>query len=167
MIRQICAWCKNDIQIIEENKHPDEDISHGICDSCFRKIVAEDSESLVEFLDSIKNPVFIVGDDVRVLAASEAGKKLVGKDIDHIKNHLGGEVFECAYSKLPGGCGRQIHCKNCVIRNAVMETLDTGKPQYKIPAKLNHGEVGDISKVQFYISVEKKGNSVLLRIDEI
>lgn len=167
MIKYICAWCEKELKIEFDANNLEESISHGICDDCFRQMIAEDAESLVEFLDRIKTPVFIVNDDARILAASSLGQELVGKDIDNIKDHLGGEVFECAYSKLPGGCGKTIHCKSCVIRNTVMDTLDSGEPQYRIPAILNHGEPENINEVEFYISAEKKGDSVFLRIDEV
>lgn len=167
MVKQVCAWCKSDIAIIDERNKDEESISHGICNNCFRDIIAEESESLVDFLDGIKTPVLIATDNVKIIAANSSAQKLVGKDIDHIKSYLGGEVFECTYSKLPGGCGRTLHCKDCVIRNSTMKTLESGEPQYKKPAVLNHGDLDDINKVSLLISTEKKGDYVLIRIDEV
>jgi hypothetical protein len=79
----------------------------------------------------------------------------------------GGDVFECAYASLPGGCGETIHCEACTIRNTVMDTFKTGKSHLKTPAYLLQGIPDNYHEIQFEISTEKVKDVVLLRIDKI
>lgn len=167
MLKHICAWCNTKIKEDDQLNDPEKRISHGICDSCFGKMVAQKAEDLVTFLDTIKTPIFLVDKNVKMISANKEGQRLVRKDLDHIEGTLGGDVFDCANSKLPGGCGSTIHCKSCTVRRAVMDTMDTGKSSYEIPAFLDHGVPGEEKKVSYLISTEKKGDSVFLRIDDV
>lgn len=164
MFQHICAWCGKELSPPEDNGKTENLISHGICDICYIKMIADLSKSLEEFLNKILKPVFIVDQEGEMISANKFAQKMVEKDINSIKGYLGGDVFGCKYAKLPGGCGATIHCRSCTIRTAVMQTFTTGKNQYNIPCHLDH-ESGQ--KIQFLISVEKKGETVLIRIDEV
>ena len=84
-----------------------------------------------------------------------------------IEDHKGGEVFECAYAGLPGGCGRTVHCDGCTIRINVMDTHRTGQSRLRVPAYLFRGKPDDSEKTDYFISTEKVGKVVLLRIDTV
>jgi hypothetical protein len=75
--------------------------------------------------------------------------------------------MECAYSKLPEGCGNTTHCVACTIRNNVMATFETGKSLERVPAFLNRLDRDSVYKTRFLISTEKVAEVVLLRIDEV
>jgi hypothetical protein len=89
---------------------------------------------------------------------------MLGKDLSSIVDNLGGDVFECAYGLLPGGCGRTYHCSGCVIRRTVMDTHDTGQPSYRIPATLRQNTAEHPQEIKLLISTEKFSDYVILKI---
>ena len=167
MIKQICLYCKSHIGFIPEEDDPSEKISHGICLRCTPQFFAGTGASFSNFLDRFEVPLFLIGPDTCLVDANALGKKLVGKELTQIQGYSGGEVFECAYAELPGGCGETIHCKSCTIRRVVTETAATGQPRFKVAAYMDLGDLINRRSVRFLISTEKAEEMVLLRIDEI
>ena len=76
-------------------------------------------------------------------------------------------MFECAYARLPEGCGGTVHCSGCAIRRSVYETYETGESRNNIPATLRCDLNNPSHDVIMHISTEKMGNVVLLRIDKV
>jgi len=93
--------------------------------------------------------------------------EVLGKEPLEIMQHLGGNVFECAYARLPEGCGRTVHCSGCAIRRTVTKTYETGEPQSMVPAILHRENSGRPLKIALSITTVKKGNIVVLRVDNI
>jgi hypothetical protein len=109
--------------------------------------------------------VAVVDRDGVLKAANRQLCELVKQDLSSVQGRKGGDVFECAYASLPGGCGQTIHCSACAIRRAVTDTLDSGVSQERVPASLQEGDPGRARRVELLISTERAGNHVLLRID--
>ena len=126
-MKQICGWCKKELDDSEISSESDSPISHGICRDCSFHILASTGMSLQEFLDGLPAPVVLVCEDATVLRANEEARTMLGKDASKIDGFRGGEVFECEYAYLPEGCGNTVHCSGCTIRITVMDTLNTGK----------------------------------------
>lgn len=162
----VCAWCAKETGRAEDSRHPDTVISHGICESCLDNITFQQGVALQRYLDSLPVPILVVDDDVVVQAVNASACEMLGKDRVDIDQKRGGDVFECAYARLPGGCGRTIHCSGCTIRRTVMKTHETGQPQCMIPATLSRGIPGEVSTIVLYITTVKAGNAVLLRVDK-
>lgn len=161
-MKSICAWCRKELNWSEAAPHPEEMISHGICESCLENMFFQMGVGIEHYLDSLIAPVIVVSDNGEIVTANSQACSQLGKSVDEMRNKLGGVVFECAYARLPEGCGKSIHCSACAVRRTVMDTFKTGKGHYKVPAILNHETEGEISLV---ISTEKAGNTVLLRVD--
>lgn len=170
-MRKVCAWCKKQIGDLGsgETKNPDEEtVTHGICLSCSELFVNEsDSVKWHEFLDRLEGPIIAVDDEGKLAAANTAAAKATGKRLVDLKGMLGGDAIECAYAKLPGGCGKTEHCVACAIRITVMKTHKTGISHSEVPAYNNLGTLAEAKAVRFLISTEKVGPYVLLRIDEV
>jgi hypothetical protein len=75
--------------------------------------------------------------------------------------------MECANARLPGGCGKTIHCVGCAIRRAVTHTFLTGKSHLREPAWLDREKDGKVTRLALLVSTEKRESCVLLRIDSI
>jgi hypothetical protein len=118
---------------------------------------------LWQYLNALPYPIVLVDGNVRAEWANTATRQLLGKSESDIIGNLGGEVFECAYSRLPGGCGHTVHCSGCVIRHSVTHTYTTGESCSRVPAVLHCGENNDL---RLYISTYKSGERVLLQIEE-
>jgi hypothetical protein len=165
-VTRICAWCKKELG---ESSSSEEQqvITHGICDECALNLRAQMGIPLQEYLDGLKAPVLLVDSDVKVLTANAAVRGLIGKELDYIEGFKGGDVFECAFARLPGGCGKTVHCSGCAIRRTVMDTFRTGESHVRTPAYLNQQVLSETRCLDLSITTEKVGDVVLLRIDRI
>jgi len=164
-MKQVCAWCRGEIGSIESSIHADNEVSHGICNNCLDNLTFQQGVPLTDYLDTLNLPVLLVDSYVVVKAVNKKACEVLGKEPIEIVQHLGGNVFECAYARLPEGCGRTIHCSACAIRRTVTRTFETGEPQCMVPAVLNREKNGRPSKITLSITTVKKGNIVMLRVD--
>ncbi len=142
-------------------------ITHGICDDCAQAVTRAPGRSAGQFLESLGDPVFLVGAGSRVVSANSAARAVVGKELTAIEDQLGGDVFECANAGLPGGCGRTVHCKACTIRNTVEETLASGIGAERVTAFQSVLTPTGVQQRRYLISTERVGDSVMLRIDDV
>jgi hypothetical protein len=110
-------------------------------------------------------PVILVNQDARVLDANSDAVSLTGKPIDQILNSLAGDVLGCSFAGLPGGCGQTEYCTNCVIRNSVRKTHESGEPVERCPAVLRCGIADQSHQAKFHISTKKAGSVILVRIE--
>jgi hypothetical protein len=120
---------------------------------------------IMEFLDGLGAPVAVVDGDTVLKAANRKLCELVKQDLSWLRGKKGGDVFECAYARLPEGCGQTIHCSACAIRRAITETLNTGIGLDRVPASLQQGAPGRERPVELLVSTERVGSYVLLRVD--
>ena len=161
---QVCAWCDSKIRETAKSQHG---ISHGICSNCSDNIRFQEGVPLDEFVNSLPEPVYVVDDDVVIKGVNRMGCAVLNKGSHEIIQQLGGDVFECAYARLPGGCGRTIHCSGCAIRRAVTKTFHTGQVQSRVPVMLNLGDESNSSVVNLTITTIKSQDFVFLRINEM
>lgn len=159
-----CIWCNNEI-LPEGTSASGSRVARGICASCREHFAFQMGVPLQTFLDSLPAPIFVVDNDVTVQAANRAGYAVLGKRPDQVLQRLGGVVFECAYARLPEGCGRTVHCSGCAIRRSVYHTFETGETLTGVPATLRCGGDGREQDVVMRISTELMGSVVLLRLD--
>jgi len=161
-----CAWCKAELPTA--NGEPGHDITRCFCPACREYFsTPQTPKSLQQYLDEIGFPVLVMDDDVRVLGFNEPARSLLGLRLEGCVGRYGGDVLECAYARLPGGCGNTEHCKACAIRRTITTTHTTGVGQVNVPAYQDIVTPGGTREVCFLISTEKVGNFVLLRIDEV
>lgn len=131
----ICSYCRKTI-----GSHPGgrvTDVSHGMCEPCaehFGRLW--DGMQLGEYLDGIGHPVVVVDGDGRVVAVNGRVGALLGREPSSLRGLLGGEAMACVYSRLPEGCGKTVHCRECTIRGAVDTVARTGRPLRRQPAWL-------------------------------
>jgi hypothetical protein len=166
-MKKVCSWCKMDMGNVPSDFFSETAITHGICHKCFDNFFGPHKYNLLDFLDNLEAPVIVIDSTVRVMSANKQARELLKKESKDIEGVRGGDVFECAFAKLPGGCGNTVHCDACTIRNTVMDTFQTGKSHLKTPAYLLQGIPDNYQEIQFEISTEKVKDVVLLRIDKI
>ncbi|MDP6634862.1 MAG: hypothetical protein QGG42_08200 [Phycisphaerae bacterium] len=168
-MRRVCAWCRADLGPVESNIHPEDTVTHGICPSCAARLSSlsvNRPEPLHQFLDSLGVPVLLVESEPRVLTGNKLARQMLGKELDEIEGRRGGEVIRCTHADTPGGCGKDVHCKSCTIRNTVLETFATGKDFLHVQAYPDIQLDGDVKTMSLEISTEKVADVVLLRIDD-
>lgn len=155
-----CSYC----QAMLRDKEPLDDptTTHAICGACFEHYAPQwDGQSLGEFLDRFDSPVVAVDEDSRVLAINQSAAEHYGIEQRDAAGLLGGEAFECAHARLPGGCGQTIHCKGCAIRNTVAETQRSGRTMQRVPASLTTQD----RTAQLLVSTFARDGVVFLHIE--
>jgi len=166
-MKRVCAWCLKEMGVVETSERPDTEISHGICENCLDNLTAQSGMSFQHYLDSLPLPVFMVDGNVEVIAVNSRACAVLGKKNAELIHHLGGNVFECQYARLPLGCGRTIHCSGCTIRKAVTRTFETGEPLSMVPATLSHADLDHPTEISLYITTAKVGDMFMLRVDKM
>ncbi len=161
MTNIICSWCNRKISTIDDNSDL---ISHGMCEDCADDFLTVPSQSLTEFLDKMTIPLFLVNSSGLIIHGNTPGLNMVSKTAEEINEQLGGDVMECAYAKLPEGCGKTEHCAACTIRNAVMETFEKGKNIIRRKAYLNKDTEDGVVRINMEISTMKVGDNVFLMV---
>ena len=121
----------------------------------------EEDRSLQSFIESIPVPIVILNSSLLPMCSNKAGLESFHLlDVELAGSSLG-EIVECENSKLPGGCGKTLHCSSCVLRRTVTETYDTGRQSSMIHAKLTTDR-GDVS---YMVSAMKVGDCVVVKLD--
>jgi PAS domain-containing protein len=134
-VRVVCSYSHKSLG----TKPPlrDGSLSHGMCRECGEHFGRQWSGlSHDQYLDRFDFPILLVEGEGRIVAANRAAGTLLGHRPSEMVGLLGGEAMECSRARLPGGCGRTVHCPTCAIRNAVTETHRSGVPLARVPARL-------------------------------
>ncbi|MCL5269087.1 MAG: PAS domain-containing protein [bacterium] len=163
----ICAWCGFDMGTIGADGGGRGPITHGLCDSCHRKLIANYTQSFRDFLDHLPVPILLLEPGVTVLTANRRARALLGKELPEIEGRRGGDVIECVHARTPEGCGQTIHCRGCAIRRTVTETFATGVSRMGVPTYPDIATRSGARRIRFRITTEKVNEFVLLRIDEV
>jgi PAS domain-containing protein len=138
-VRVICSYCRR--VLVADPGSRITDVSHGMCSPCadhFERLWA--GMPLAEYLDGLGSPIVLTDGDGHVLAMNQQLAELLGIERAGAVGLRGGEAFACVHSRLPEGCGRTVHCRECAIRRAVEEVARTGKPREHVPAYLDRPE---------------------------
>jgi len=162
-MKSLCAWCGRPLRDVP-SASDDGWITHGICAGCRDQVLAEMGVPLSDFLDALPQPVIVVDGNAVVIATNASAREMAENDGANPKPLLG-DVFECVNAKQPEGCGRTVHCSGCTIRRTVEHTFETGEAQLRVPATLTVGSEEEPEEVGLWITTEKVGGRVLLRVD--
>lgn len=168
-MKRVCGWCKIDLgpSVATINESGEFPITHGICGDCTRKVLAFSAKPLRNFLDQFPKPVFLMDVAGRVVTGNSAAFSLLQKTPDLVEGELGGDAFDCNYAELPGGCGKTVHCKSCTIRMSITSTFESGKSAIRVPAYPDLHQLTGEDRIRYFITTERIGETVLLRIDEV
>jgi hypothetical protein len=166
-MERVCAWCKNHLGTVSDQSADNQVITHGICETCAQWFLTNSNENLRDFLDRLGVPVLVIESNIRVWTANKYACELLGKELPEMDGCRPGNVIECAYAKKPGGCGQQVHCKTCAIRNTVQETFATGRSLTGVKAYPDVQLGAEQKTLSLEISTEKIAGLVLLRIDRL
>jgi len=166
-MKKVCSWCKKNLENVPSELFSDAVITHGICVDCLARHIGPQQSGLLEYIDGLAAPVLVVDTSGCVKTANRLARTLLQKELPEIEGFRGGDVFECAFATLPGGCGNSVHCDACTIRKTVMDTFQSGESHLMTPAYLLRGTPDNTQETSFLISTEKVDGIVLLRIDKV
>ena len=159
-MERTCGVCQTPFDAPREDREP-------ICPACRQDAFVRARKPLREYLDSLAAAVLLVDDDARVKLANRKALELLQKDPGSLEGRYAGDAIECVHARESGGCGKTEHCRTCTIRGTVLETYHTGRPRVRIPAYPDVFMLTEKRPLRFFISTEKIGELVMLRIDEV
>jgi len=159
-----CIYCSAALKHQEKEKHF---ITSGICLECIESILTQQYDSLISFLDNIEAPILLMQPDPRqVRTANKKACELFEKDLSQIEGRRGGQVFDCIHAFTEAGCGKDVNCEDCKIKNAVVDTFVSEKSFDGISTVLDIKRNNSITPYNLQVSTEKVGDLALIRIDE-
>jgi hypothetical protein len=139
-------------------------VSTGLCEACFAAL-SQDGERAArrEIIQAIDAPILLMQSNPRVaLTANDRALALFGRRLDEAEGRRGGEVFGCVHSFTEAGCGRDSHCDDCRIKEAIVSAL-TGTGA-SAAATLTIRQDADVPYA-LEVSAENAGDFALVRID--
>jgi nitrogen-specific signal transduction histidine kinase len=163
-LKRVCAWCGDGIS---EDLDGDGLISHGICLPCADKLFFDQAVSLQTIIDKLPIPVLVMESDVTVSMLNRKAREILAVAPEQAAHRSRGDLFDCVYSNLPGGCGRTLHCAGCALRRAITATYETGEPQVLVPASMKKTDPDDPSAVTLTITTIKRDNLVIVKLDNV
>lgn len=130
-----------------------------------------ESTFLQSILNAIPHPVFVVDDDVRILAFNRVAGCQLADLSDQSILRRGGDVLKCLHAnESPLGCGRGTACKKCDIRNSVKQALQNGEV-YRTRVKMDTltGEMAGVNHLLITTAPFEYQNNryVLLTLEDI
>jgi len=111
--------------------------------------------------------MMVVNAERRVQQVNGFAAQFVGRDAEEMIGLRGGEALRCMHVlDDPRGCGFGEFCQQCLIRNTVLDTLETGKTHLQIEAPYYFkGQDNETQDLQFFMSttsIEVKGERMVL-----
>jgi PAS domain-containing protein len=80
----------------------------------------ENDDLLGTILNAMPLPVFIVDDDVKILAFNQTASLLLAREPEMVLRRRAGEILHCIHAgEVPEGCGSAPFCEACVVRSSV------------------------------------------------
>jgi PAS domain-containing protein len=113
---------------------------------------------LNSIFDDLPLIMVLIDEDGKIKNVNRAATVKLGKDKKDCLGLLGGEIFQCINSFSGEGCGKNIECLDCVVRNSILHTFKTGENIYKKEG---------VSLVVDDISEIKRTNEIIKRKLEI
>jgi len=163
-MKRKCAWCGKDMGPVPGTR--DDGVTHGICRDCRNFFERNVPGELADFMDGMDVPVMLVDFEAKLLAANRTARRQMRLAQEKIEGSLPGDVVECRWARLPGGCGKQTHCLGCVLRACVNKTFETGQSIFRQEAWLDRMTPdGKDRRVRLVVSTVKRNEVVFMRID--
>lgn len=121
--------------------------------------------------DAVPMMMFSVNRYGRAITVNCAAAEAAQKNKLEMLGLLFGEIVGCVNALEPDSCGYQEVCETCVLRQAIVETFETGAPIYKKEGKLilgleNGQEERTYAVTTSLVRVED-GDSALVSLDDI
>lgn len=115
-----------------------------------------------EGLDGFSRPVLVTTVDGRVVAANAAFADLTGSAPRDLEGWLTGDALACERARQPGGCGRTVHCRDCVLRRMVLEVARTRIARWRVPAYIPTPR----GRVELCVTIRPEGDNLVVIVLE-
>lgn len=135
-----------------------------LCASCTSRLSGTTSDRAL--LESLNVPVLLMqGNPRQVVTANTQALQLFAKEVVEVEGHRGGEVFNCVHSFTEAGCGKDVNCENCIIKNAIVDTFVTATA-HNVSTTLQIKRADGLTPHLLQVSTEKVGEYALVTIEK-
>ena len=119
-----------------------------------------------EWIETIDTPILLMQENPRqVVTANRRALELFEKELHEVEGRRGGQVFDCIHAFTVDGCGKDINCEGCKIRDAIIDTFTTSKTHNGVSTTLQIKKAGGTISTVLQVSTEKIGDLALVRIE--
>ncbi len=141
-----------------------------------RKQAERELQEREEELEAIYNNaplvMLLVDRERKVRKANSYTGEFLGEPLEEMQGRRGGDILHCVHAlDDPRGCGYGSDCSNCVVRNTVLETFETGKSFNQVEAGLSLRRPEGVRELTFLVStsllLHKEEQLVLVAIMDI
>ncbi len=131
------------------------------------KELREQEEMLSAIYRNAPLIIMVVNAERRVQQINGFATKFAGRDAEEMLGLRGGEALRCLHVlDDPEGCGFGEFCQQCVIRNTVLDTLETGETHLQVEApyffKGNDDEIKGMTLLTSTTNIMVKGERMVL-----
>lgn len=121
-----------------------------------------------EWIEAIDAPVLLLqGNPRQVVTANRRALALFGKERHDVAGLRGGQVFNCLHAFSEEGCGKDRHCDDCKIKEAIVDTLSRAQSHKGVATILPiKGESG-VNDYHLQVSTEKVGDLAMVTIGRV
>jgi hypothetical protein len=155
-MNQTCIWCAQKIGNENDSLQRVGTNAHAVCGCCAEHFTLPPSGPLQKHLDRVNVPVLVIelhaGKYLITRAVNRKACDWLSKDSREIIQHLSGNVIECAYARLPEGCGSTVFCAACAIKQTIAGTAETWEPRVKAVLTLWRGDPDHPSPIELSIT---------------
>ena len=137
------------------------------------KELVEQKDMLAAIYRNAPLIIMVVNAERRIQQINGFGSQFAGRDAEEMLGLRGGEALRCLHVlDDPRGCGFGEFCRQCVIRNTVLDTMETGKTHLQIEAphyfKRQDNETRELQFLMSTTTIEVKGErQVLVTLQDI
>lgn len=162
-----CRWCNSWFNCTQEEA-VNFIVSNGSCPVCSEAIFRSNNIAKIrESIELIDEPILVLQPEPRlVYTANNKAGYLFNKEISQMEGIRGGQVFDCIQSFTEAGCGMDINCEKCTIKQTIVDTLSAGNSFKALKSPLDVKQGDNTISYILQISTEKIGDLALVRIDE-
>lgn len=156
----VCAWCGEKLRNIDYGTAK---VSHGICMTCFNKFdLKKDKQSFEKLINKFSNPVVLLDKTGLSICANDSARKRF--HINYIDHKMAGDLIQCIHASRENGCGKQVHCKTCTLRNILNETYTNNKCFQNVSFNYHVIEHGRDEYKSITVSSKKIGDNVFIEV---
>ncbi|MBN1781112.1 PAS domain S-box protein [bacterium] len=100
-------------------------------------MLRENEEQLENIFNHAPFVMLMLDEETRILKINQRGLDFAGLTEKNVLESKGGDAFSCIHAADdPGGCGLGEVCRDCKVRNTVLQTLRTGEAMDNVEAVL-------------------------------
>ena len=94
-------------------------------------------EGLLEIINALPLAICVIDKNRSVILANQVAYKFSNKNKEPLISQIAGKALGCINSdKTPKGCGFDLDCSRCKLREAIAHTLENREPQHLIETRM-------------------------------